>query len=538
MAKIERALISVSDKSGIVDFAKGLAEFGVEILSTGGTAKLLKDSGIGVKLVSDYTGFPEMLDGRVKTLHPKIHAGLLARRDNREHMDELKKHDILPIDMVVVNLYPFQETISKPDVKLEDAVENIDIGGPTMLRSAAKNYDAVAVIVNPDRYPEILKELKEKGGELSQEMRQNLVVEVFSHTAGYDTAISGYLSGTFRKEFEFPEVLNLSLTKAQELRYGENPHQKACFYKDPLGRNSMKQLHGKELSFNNFLDIDSAFAICSDFEKPSAVVIKHTNPCGAASAETLSNAYSQALACDPVSAFGSIVGLNREVDEKTAKEINSASFVEAVVAPGFTEAALEILKGKKNIRLITLNLPLSPFTKGGVGDLGRGIAAERIEEGSKGSFTELDFKKIQGGMLLQEKDMRQVEAEKCQVVSERKPAEDEFNSLIFAWKVVKHVKSNAIVLVHGTRTVGIGAGQMSRVDSVKIASRKAGELAKGSVMASDAFFPFPDAIDESAKAGVKAIIQPGGSLKDKEVIEAVNKHGIAMVFTGMRHFKH
>lgn len=515
MAKIERALISVSDKSGIVDFAKGLVEFGIEILSTGGTAKLLKDSGIGVKLVSDYTGFPEMLDGRVKTLHPKIHAGLLARRDNKEHMDELKKHDILPIDMVVVNLYPFQETISKPDVKLEDAVENIDIGGPTMLRSAAKNYDSVAVIVNPDRYPEILKELKGKGGELFQEMRQALVVEVFSHTAGYDTAISRYLSGTFREEFEFPEILNLSLTKVQELRYGENPHQKACFYGDTLSKSSMKQLHGKELSFNNFLDLDSAFAICSDFEEPSAAVIKHTNPCGAASAETLSEAYSQALACDPVSAFGSIVGLNREVDEKTAKEINSASFVEAVVAPGFTGEALEILKGRKNIRLLILNLPSSPDNS-----------------------IELDFKKIRGGMLLQEKDMRQVKAEGCQVVSDRTPDEDEFNSLLFAWKVVKHVKSNAIVLVQGTRTVGIGAGQMSRVDSVKIASRKAGELAEGSVMASDAFFPFPDAIDESAEAGVKAIIQPGGSLKDKEVIEAVNKHGIAMVFTGMRHFKH
>ncbi len=520
MAKVKRALISVSDKSGIADFAKGLTKFGIEILSTGGTAKLLKQSGIQIKLVSDYTGFPEMLDGRVKTLHPKIHGGLLARRDNKEHMEQLKQHGISPIDMVVVNLYPFEETVSKPDVKLEEAIENIDIGGPTMLRSAAKNYESVAVIVNPARYPEILKELEEKGGELSLETKEKLRTEVFSHTARYDSAIYNYLAGTNESKLtqakacgyiEFSPTLSLSLTKAQELRYGENPHQKACFYRDNLSKSSMKQLHGKELSFNNILDLDSAFFIAAEFEEPAAAVIKHTNPCGAACAKTLSKAYTQAHACDPVSAFGSIVGLNMEVDEETAKRIVSSPFVEAVIAPGFTDKALGTLKTKKNMRLLT---------------------ADASQPGK------LDIKKVAWGMLLQEKDVRQVKTDKCEIVSERKPTEDEFKSLLFAWKVVKHVKSNAIVLVQESKTVGIGAGQMSRVDSVKIASRKAGKLAKGSVMASDAFFPFPDAVEEASKAGVKAIIQPGGSLKDKDVIEAVNKQKMAMVFTGKRHFKH
>jgi phosphoribosylaminoimidazolecarboxamide formyltransferase/IMP cyclohydrolase len=510
MAKIERVLISVSDKEGIVDFAKGLVKFGIEILSTGGTAKLLKENGIDIKLVSDYTGFPEMLDGRVKTLHPKIHGGLLARRDNKKHMEELQKHGISLIDMVVVNLYPFEETVSKPDVTLEDAIENIDIGGPTMLRSAAKNYESVAVIVNPTRYPEILKELEEKGGELSLETKEKLRTEVFSHTARYDSAICNYLTGT--EEVEFPDTFTLELTKAQELRYGENPHQKACFYKDTTTKSSLKQLHGKELSFNNILDLDSAFSISAEFEHPAAVVIKHTNPCGTACGKTLSEAYAQALACDPVSAFGSIVGLNMQVDEETAKEIVSSPFVEAVIAPEFSEGALEILKGKKNMRLL---IPSASAQRG-----------------------KLDIKKVEWGMLLQEKDLRQVKTEKCQIVSDRKPDDNEFSSLLFAWKISKHVKSNAIVLAQGTRTVGIGAGQMSRVDSVIIACRKAGELSKGSVMASDAFFPFPDAVEAAAKAGVKAIIQPGGSLKDKEVIEAVNKHKMAMVFTGMRHFKH
>ena len=523
MAKVERALISVSDKSGIVDFAKGLSKFGIEILSTGGTAKLLKEKGIDITLVSEYTGFPEMLDGRVKTLHPKIHGGLLARRDSKEHMEQLKKHDILPIDVVVVNLYPFEETISKPDVKLEEAIENIDIGGPTMLRSAAKNYESVAVIVSPGRYPEILKELEEKSGELSLETKKKLQTEVFSHTARYDSAIYNYLAGT--KESEFADTISFSLTKAQELRYGENPHQKACFYKDNLTKSSIVQLHGKELSFNNILDLDSAFSIAVEFKGPAAVVIKHTNPCGAACAKTLSEAYSQAHACDPVSAFGSIVGLNMEVDGQTAKGIVSSPFVEAVIAPAFADEALETLKTKKNMRLLTVS--------------GAGPKSGRSKKTAGASQPgKLDVKKVEWGMLLQEKDLRQVETEECQIVSERKPSDDEFNSLLFAWKVVKHVKSNAIVLVQERKTVGIGAGQMSRVDSVKIASRKAGKLAKGSVMASDAFFPFPDAVEEAAKAGVKAIIQPGGSLKDKDVIEAVNKQKMAMVFTGMRHFKH
>jgi phosphoribosylaminoimidazolecarboxamide formyltransferase/IMP cyclohydrolase len=511
MAKVRRALISVSDKTGIVDFAKGLAKYDIEILSTGGTAKLLKENGIPIKLVSDYTGFPEMLDGRVKTLHPKIHAGLLARRDSKEHMEQLSEHGIAPIDLVVVNLYPFEETVLREGVKLEEAVENIDIGGPTMLRSAAKNYESVAVVVNSSRYEAILQELEEGGGELLQKTRENLMLEVFSHTAKYDTVICSYLSKVFREQIQFPETLGLVLTKVQGLRYGENPHQKACFYGDTLSAGSLKQLHGKELSFNNIIDLDSAFSIPAEFEEPAAAVIKHTNPCGAACGKTLSEAYSQAYACDSVSAFGSIVGLNREVNEETAKEIVSSPFVEAVISPGFEERALEILKGKKNMRLIVADVS------------GR---------------SKLDAKKVEWGVLLQEKDLRQVETEKCRIVSERKPTDDEFNSLLFAWKISKHVKSNAIVLVRGKRTVGIGAGQMSRVDSVKIACRKAGELTRGAVMASDAFFPFPDAIEEAAQAGVKAVIQPGGSLKDKEIIEAVNKHKMAMVFTGMRHFKH
>jgi len=509
MAKIQRVLISVSNKDGIVDFARGLVNFGIEILSTGGTAKILKENGIDVRMVSEYTGFPEMLDGRVKTLHPKIHAGLLARRDDKKHMEELEKHGILPIDMVVVNLYPFEKTVSKPDVKLEEAIENIDIGGPTMLRSAAKNYDAVAVIVNPSRYSEVLKELEEKGGEVSLETKEKLRTEVFSHTAKYDSAIYGYLAG--REDTEFSDNLILTLTKAQELRYGENPHQKACFYRDSLCKNSLKQLHGKELSFNNIIDLDAAFSIAAEFDKPAAVVIKHTNPCGAACAETLSEAYSQAFECDPVSAFGSVVGLNMEVDRMTAEGIGSSPFIEAVIAPAFTEEALEVLKGKKNIRLIVV---------------------DGTESG------QLDLKKVEWGTLIQEKDLRDVETGKCLIVSEKKPDENEFDSLLFAWKIAKHVKSNAIVLVQGKKTVGVGAGQMSRVDSTKIACDKAGERSRGSVMASDAFFPFPDAIEEAAKAGVKAIIQPGGSLRDKDVIDAVNKHKIAMVFAGMRHFKH
>lgn len=515
MPKIERVLISVSDKEGIVDFARGLVKFGVEILSTGGTAKLLKDSGLEIKSVSDYTGFPEMLDGRVKTLHPKIHAGLLARRDSKQHMEELRKHEIQPIDMVVVNLYPFEKTAAKPDVKLEEAIENIDIGGPTMLRSAAKNYESVAVIVNPERYSEILKELDEKGGEISLETKEKLRTEVFLHTAKYDSAIYNYLSMNVicpgDKESEFSENAFISLSNGQGMRYGENPHQKACFYRDNLSSASLEQLHGKELSFNNIIDLDAAFSIAAEFEEPAASVIKHTNPCGAACGRTLSEAYSWALACDPVSAFGSIVGLNLKVDMETAKKIVDSPFVEAVVAPGFDEKALEILKGKKNMRLIIAD------------------ASQKCP---------IDVKKVEWGMLFQEKDIRQVETEKCRIVSEIKPSDEEFDSLMFAWKVCKNVKSNAIVLAHGTKTVGIGAGQMSRVDSVIIACRKAGKLTNGAVMASDAFFPFPDAVEEAANAGVKAVIQPGGSVRDKEIVEAVNKHKMAMVFTGMRHFKH
>ncbi|RKY35649.1 MAG: bifunctional phosphoribosylaminoimidazolecarboxamide formyltransferase/inosine monophosphate cyclohydrolase [Candidatus Omnitrophota bacterium] len=516
MLKVKRALISVSDKQGLEDLVKCLSELGVEILSTGGTAKKIRELGIAVKDVSEYTGFPEMLEGRVKTLHPKIHAGLLALRDNSNHLEEIKKHNIKLIDMVVVNLYPFEKVVQQKGVSLEEAVENIDIGGPTMLRSAAKNYKAVAVVTSPSQYPLITKELKDNKGCLSEETLKDLALEVFRRTSEYDTAIFNYLSAEFKEEKLFPQRLTLSLEKVRDLRYGENPHQKASFYRDlsfPGGFSSIKQYQGKELSFNNILDLNSAVEIVKEFIEPACAIIKHNNPCGVASAENVAGAYLDALDCDRLSAFGSIVGFNREVDKNTAEVImKEADFVECIIAPSYEKSSLEIFSQKKNLRII---------------------------EADFDSFRDyLDFRRVGGGFLVQDKDLENIEESNLKVVTKKSPIPGEFTSLLFAYKVVKHVKSNAIVLAKGKKTVGIGAGQMSRVDSVIISVRKAGERAKDSVLASDAFFPKPDAIEEAHRAGIKAIIQPGGSIRDKEVISACDRYGISMVFTGIRHFKH
>ncbi len=523
MVKIKRALISVSDKTGIEDLAKTLNGFSVEILSTGGTAKKIKDLGISVKDVSQYTGFPEMMDGRVKTLHPKIHGGLLALRKNKEHMLVAKKHGIGMIDMVVVNLYPFEKTIAKVNVTLEEAIENIDIGGPSMLRSAAKNYKSVAVVTNPAKYPDIIKELKENNGSLSEATLKELSVEVFKRTSEYDSAIYRYLaqSSELRAQSSerMPKMLSLNFEKVQSLRYGENPHQEAAFYKEPSSGESgicnANQLQGKELSFNNILDLNAAIEIVKDFDKPAASVIKHTNPCGAAVAETLSQAYVDALECDRLSAFGSIVGFNGRVDKGLAEAVmKEADFVECIIAPSFDNDAKEIFLRKKNLRLLEV-----PGFK-------------------RTSEKELDYKKVVGGLLAQDMDLKIAQKSEFKIPTRRKPSRNELEYLLFGWKVVKHVKSNAIVLCNGTKTVGIGAGQMSRVDSVIIACRKAGRKSRGSVMASDAFFPKPDAITQAHRAGIKSIIQPGGSKADEDIINACNKYGIAMVLTGIRHFKH
>lgn len=519
MAVIKRALISLSDKKGIIDFAKGLSELGVEILSTGGTAKLLRENGIGVMDVSDYTGFPEMMDGRLKTLHPKIHGGLLGMRDNPEHVRAMEEHGIKPIDMVVVNLYPFEATISK-GCTFEEAIENIDIGGPTMVRSAAKNHKDVAVVTDPDDYQNILEELKKNSGSLSADTHFRLAKKVFELTARYDGAISNYLGRLEerRPEKKFPETLTLQYKKAQDLRYGENPHQGAAFYVEresgePCVSNS-RQLQGKELSFNNILDLDAAFETVKEFHEIAAVVIKHTNPCGVAiSGSNPADAYRKARAGDPVSSFGGVAGFNRIVDEETAQEVTS-TFMEAVIAPGYSPEALEVFKRSKNLRL--LQAPI--FTKYHPGGM--------------------DIKKVVGGILVQDRDLGSLEEKDLKIVTRRKPTDEELKALLFSWKVCKHVKSNAIVYAFEDRTVGIGAGQMSRVDSSKIAAIKAHSGLKGSVVASDAFFPFRDGVDTAAEAGATAIIQPGGSIRDDEVIEAANEHSLAMLFTGMRHFRH
>jgi phosphoribosylaminoimidazolecarboxamide formyltransferase/IMP cyclohydrolase len=519
MAKIARALISVSDKTGIVEFSKELARYNVEILSTGGTAKLLRDAGLTVKDVSEFTGFPEMLDGRVKTLHPKVHGGLLGKRSNPAHVAKMKEFGIEPIDMVVVNLYPFEATVEKEGCTLEEAIENIDIGGPTMLRSAAKNYPDVTVIVDHTDYRRVLAEMAENYGKVGAKTNFSLAVKVFQHTAAYDGAISNYLGARLGEKIEeYPDTFTLQVKKAQDLRYGENPHQSAAFYleksvREPSVSNAV-QLQGKELSFNNIIDLDAAIETVKEFhEQAAAVIIKHTNPCGVALAKTPLDAYLKARECDPVSAFGGIVGFNRIVDGAAASELSS-TFLEAVIAPGYTEEALEIFKIKKNVRVMQVPI-LATYEQDGY-----------------------DFKKVVGGLLIQGRDLGIVRAANCRVVTTRKPSVDELSALDFAWKVCKHVKSNAIVFTTRDQTIGIGAGQMSRVDSSRIAVQKAQLPTKGTVLASDAFFPFRDGVDAAAEAGVIAIIQPGGSVRDEEVIRAADEHGMAMVFTCMRHFRH
>lgn len=509
---MKRALISVSDKTGVVEFARELTALGYEIVSTGGTSKALQAADVPVIGISDVTGFPEILEGRVKTLHPSVHGGILAK-GTEEHMAVLAEHNIKPIDLVVVNLYPFQATVAKPDVTLADAIENIDIGGPTMVRSAAKNHDRVAIVVNPDRYESIIAELKE-AGELSLETKRFLALEAFQHTAQYDAAISHYLTDAFGAEPLAGEIA-FGGQKIQELRYGENPHQKAAFYRSGIPVSgtvaNAKQLNGKELSYNNIVDVDAAWQLVNEFAQPAAVIVKHTNPCGTAIGATLEEAYARAYAADSVSAFGGIIAVNRVLNKATAEQIVE-TFMEAVIAPAFDEDAVEVLKTKKNLRL--------------------------LEVGEKVAGNELWIEKVSGGFLVQERDNHNLKLEDCKVVTEKVPTEEEMTELIFAWNIVKHVKSNAIVVTKDGQSIGVGAGQMNRVGSANIAFEQAGEKCKGAVLASDAFFPFRDTIDAAAKAGITAVIQPGGSMRDQESIDACNEHGIAMVFTGVRHFKH
>ena len=519
MTKIKRALISVSDKEGIVDFAKGLEKLGIEIISTGGTARLLKDAQIKVKLISEITNFPEILDGRVKTLHPLIFGGLLAKSGNSLHQKQLAAQQIETIGLVVVNLYPFQKTISKGKASLEEAIENIDIGGPSLLRAAAKNYQDVTVVINPQDYTVILEELKKNNGVIFLNTKKKLAVKAFEHTSFYDGIITQYLRKNLTRESIFSsQTLNLISEKVSNLRYGENLHQSASFYKEILVEEAnlgdAEQLGGKELSFNNLVDLGAVLEIVKDFPEPTVVFVKHTNPCGLASASTIEQAYQKAYKGDPLSAYGSIIGINRGVGARLADLINETPFVEAVLAPDFEDKALNILRQKKSRRLIK------------VGDLkNRDIQVK-------------DIKKIPGGFLVQDRNIKDITAKDLETVTKRKPNKDELEELLFAWKAAKQVKSNAIVLTKDKQTVGIGAGQMSRVDAVVIAIRKSEGRSKGSYLASDAFFPFRDSIDEAAKAGVTAIIQPGGSKRDEEVIEAANEHNLAMVFTGVRCFKH
>ena len=513
---VKRVLISVSDKTGIVELAKELEKLGIEIISTGGTAKTLSDAGIRVTNVSDITGFPECLDGRVKTLHPKIHGGLLAIRSNQEHMKQMKELGIEPIDMVVINLYPFKKTILKDNVELAEAIENIDIGGPAMLRAAAKNYQDVAVLVDPSDYQMVLDELK-SSNDVSPNTKFKLAYKVFEHTSHYDTLIANYLRNKLDEE-TFPETMSLTFEKVQEMRYGENPHQKAAFYRE-IGKNTgciidAKQLHGKELSYNNINDANGALELLKEFEEPTVVAVKHANPCGVGSADNIYDAYMKAYKSDPVSIFGGIIAANREIDAKTAEEINKI-FVEIVIAPSFTNDALKILTKKKNIRLLELH------------DISAKIPA--------GTY---DMKKVAGGLLVQDYNDKLFVMDDLKYVTEKKPSSGEMEDLIFAMKVVKHAKSNGIVLAKGKATIGVGPGQTNRIMAANIAIEYGGKRTSGAVMASDAFFPFPDCVEAAAKAGITAIIQPGGSLRDQESIDACNKFGIAMIFTGIRHFKH
>lgn len=516
---VKRALISVSDKTGIVDFARALTELGVEILSTGGTYKLLRDNKLPAIEVSDYTGFPEMMDGRVKTLHPKIHGAILGRRGQDDQV--MTEHDIQAIDMVVVNLYPFELTVAKPDCSLEDAIENIDIGGPTMVRAAAKNHPFVNIVVNAADYPVILEEMQANEGATSLATRFNLAIKAYEHTAAYDGAIANYFGRQVPGgNADFPRTFNLQMTQTQTLRYGENPHQKSAFYVEancPADSISgAQQIQGKELSYNNIADTDAALETVKLFAKPACVIVKHANPCGVAEADSIAAAYESAYATDPESAFGGIIAFNRELDATTATSIIERQFVEVIIAPSISADAKAIVASKQNIRL----LECGAF---------------------QASQASLDFKRVNGGLLVQDRDLALVGEADLKVVTQRQPTPTEIADLMFAWKVAKMVKSNAIVYAKNARTIGIGAGQMSRVNSARIAVIKAehaGLPVEGSVMASDAFFPFRDGIDNAAKAGVSCVIQPGGSMRDQEVIDAANEHGLTMVFTGQRHFRH
>jgi phosphoribosylaminoimidazolecarboxamide formyltransferase / IMP cyclohydrolase len=519
VSKVRRALLSVSDKSGIVELARALGALGVELVSTGGTAKLLRKEGIAATEVSAYTGFPEMLDGRVKTLHPKIHAGLLARRDDPAHVAALQGAGIGTIDLLVVNLYPFQATVADPECRFEDAIENIDIGGPAMLRSAAKNHAGVAVVVDPADYARVLDEIR-SGGDVSAATRFELAAKVFAHTAAYDGAIANYLSSldSAQRRREYPAVLNLQFRKIEDLRYGENPHQTAAFYRDeratPGGVASYRQVQGKELSYNNIADADAAWECVKSFTDPACVIVKHANPCGAAVAETLAEAYAKAFKTDPVSAFGGILAFNRALDAQTAEAL-AAQFAEVVIAPRVEAEAQKIFSRKGNLRV--LEVPLAH-------------AAQAH-----------DYKRVGGGLLVQTSDSRALDVKDFKLVTRVAPSEAQRSDLVFAWCVAKYVKSNAIVFCSDRMTLGVGAGQMSRVDSVRIAAMKAagaGLSLKGSVVASDAFFPFRDGLDTLAEAGAAAVIQPGGSVRDAEVIAAADERGIAMIFTGVRHFRH
>lgn len=515
---VKRALLSVSDKTGIKDFAAALADSNIELLSTGGTYKLLTEAGIPVTEIAEYTGFPEMMDGRVKTLHPKVHGGILARRGTDDAV--MKAHDIPPIDMVVVNLYPFQATIARADCDLPMAIENIDIGGPTMLRAAAKNHAFVSVVVDPADYPKILEELNSNNNLISQQTRFDLAVKTFEHTAQYDGAIANYL-GRITGESKFPRTFNSQFIKKQDMRYGENPHQKAAFYvqadNTEANISSARQLQGKELSFNNIADTDAALECVKSFPEPACVIVKHANPCGVGVAESILQAYEKAYQTDPTSAFGGIIAFNRELDEETARTITERQFTEVIIAPSVSPAAAKVVSAKANLRLLSCG------------------------EFTGESRSVLDYKKVKGGLLVQDLDTGSITESDLKVVTKRKPSPAEIADLLFAWKVVKFVKSNAIVYIKDQQTIGIGAGQMSRVYSAKIAGIKAadeGLKVAGSVMASDAFFPFRDGIDAAAEAGITAVIQPGGSVNDQQVIDAADEAGMAMVFTGMRHFRH
>ena len=516
--KIQRALLSVTDKSGLVEFARKLVVLDVELISTGGTAKLLRDAAISVKDISELTGFPEMLDGRVKTLHPKVHGGILHRRENANHRAAVAEHGIQPIDMVVVNLYAFEKTAAKPGVHLEELIENIDIGGPSMIRSAAKNFNDVAIVTSPGDYAVIAAELEKSGGSLSTETKWRLAQKAFATTAAYDSAIASTLeklalagNEPSAGEGQFPQTLRISLNKVADLRYGENPHQKAAVYSDgsETGVANGRQVQGKELSYNNIVDLQAAWDLAQEFEEPVCAIIKHTNPCGTATAPTLVEAYKKALECDPVSAFGGVIGVNRAVDGSAAEEM-AKLFLEVIAAPSFDEAARAKFAAKKNLRLVEITNSPQKWV----------------------------LKNVSGGILLQDADVRSLQESDLKVVTKRQPTAEEKRALLFAWRICKHVKSNAILYARDGQTVGVGAGQMSRVDSCKIGAMKAVLPLKGTVAASDAFFPFPDGVEEIAKVGATAIIQPGGSVRDTEVIEAADRLGLAMIFTGVRHFRH